>query len=192
MSDQPSTGTAAHLLRIATDRRYGVLVLGWTAAAVATLLGLLLLVLWGKTIGTIEFLTIPAGMNELQVGSADGVVMVGVFETRNPTMRWWGRRRMSLYDVHPDSDSSFLGCTFVGGLHGWAIGVPHLFVAAALMIVPGWWLLIVRSRHAIEERRALGLCRHCGYDLRESPEICPECGEPAQIRPPEYAGPPIP
>jgi hypothetical protein len=33
-----------------------------------------------------------------------------------------------------------------------------------------WWRKRVRSR--------IGLCRKCGYDLRASPEKCPECGAP--------------
>ena len=58
-----------------------------------------------------------------------------------------------------------------------------------LMTVP-WWaiclglllatlladrlLMRVRERR---RRRAAGLCTACGYDLRESPERCPECGQ---------------
>jgi hypothetical protein len=190
MSQEAPSNTGSSLSRVPSEARYGVLLLGWTAATVATVLGLLLLVLWGMTAGGMELFTIPAGTTELQLGSASGVLMIGVFETRNPG--WWrARSTLSLYDVHPDSDRSILGFTFVGGLHGWAIGVPHLFVAAALMIVPAWWLLIVRNRHAVEERRALGLCRHCGYDLRESPELCPECGETAHRAPSLDASPPL-
>jgi hypothetical protein len=53
---------------------------------------------------------------------------------------------------------------------------PHWAAAAALGLPP---LGLLRSlvAHARTRRRARrGLCRTCGYDLRATPEQCPECG----------------
>jgi hypothetical protein len=53
-------------------------------------------------------------------------------------------------------------------------GVPHWLVAAFLAVPPGaravrrWW---ARRRAALR-----GMCRCCGYDLRATPDRCPECG----------------
>ena len=55
----------------------------------------------------------------------------------------------------------------------WTVEVPHWFVivlAGALPAVRG-----VRLWRARRAPRA-GLCRACGYDLRATPERCPECG----------------
>ena len=184
--------TVAAFFADVTDwRKFVLMLLGWTAAGVACLVALALLVLWGTTVGNAQILSIPAGTTELQVGSVDGVVVLGVFEPRN-NAAWgpWGWRRrggVSILNVQPDADSSFLGFAFAGDLYGWAIAVPHLFLIAVLLILPAWWLLVVRNRHEIEARREFGLCRHCGYDLRESPEVCPECGNQTTRAPALYA-----
>ncbi len=41
-------------------------------------------------------------------------------------------------------------------------------------IAPAWPL---SSRYRRRKRKKLGLCLKCGYDLRESKDRCPECGE---------------
>lgn len=48
-----------------------------------------------------------------------------------------------------------------------AISLP-LSVLALFRVIPRWTR---RSR-----RRQLGLCHSCGYDLRASNDLCPECG----------------
>src|SRR4051794_39652047 len=52
--------------------------------------------------------------------------------------------------------------------------VPHWFLALVLGALPAAW-----ATGAVRRRRARpGLCRSCGYDLRASPDRCPECGTP--------------
>jgi hypothetical protein len=50
--------------------------------------------------------------------------------------------------------------------------IPHWFVALATALLPATWLRARRQRH----RSASGLCPACGYDLRATPDRCPECG----------------
>jgi hypothetical protein len=54
-----------------------------------------------------------------------------------------------------------------------AMVVPHWFVAALTGVLPFAPIfgVVVRTR-----RRRLNRCSECGYDLRASPERCPECG----------------
>jgi hypothetical protein len=50
--------------------------------------------------------------------------------------------------------------------------VPYWFVVLAAAVLPLAWLRTRRQRR----RSPSGLCPSCGYDLRATPERCPECG----------------
>ena len=54
------------------------------------------------------------------------------------------------------------------------LAVPHWALVLATGTLPGIWLVAWRRRH----RRAPspGRCASCGYDLRATPDRCPECG----------------
>jgi hypothetical protein len=55
------------------------------------------------------------------------------------------------------------------------IGFPHWLLLPILSVMPLSWL---RGAWKRRRWRRAGLCAKCGYDLRASPERCPECGAP--------------
>ena len=67
------------------------------------------------------------------------------------------------------------GTTPGGGQGYFVVSVPLWLPAALLIVLPA-------VRLAFRRRVAKGLCRRCGYDLRATPERCPECGTPATIQ----------
>lgn len=61
----------------------------------------------------------------------------------------------------------------------WAIAVPLWSVLATCLVIAAssFWRI---AKH--NDRRLLGLCRKCGYDLRATPDRCPECGTPTSLK----------
>lgn len=68
-----------------------------------------------------------------------------------------------------------------GGRVDFAYGVEVMIPYWLMLVVFGigptvWWVGRVRRRRATA-REMRNCCRKCGYDLRATPERCPECGE---------------
>jgi hypothetical protein len=65
-----------------------------------------------------------------------------------------------------------------GGLRHWLLAVPHWFLMAITSALP-IAAVVTRSWRAGPRQ---GHCPSCGYDIRATPDRCPECGtEVSQI-----------
>jgi hypothetical protein len=63
-----------------------------------------------------------------------------------------------------------------GLVRSWLIGAPNWAIAILFAILPA-----IRWRARRRPLACTGgpMCSNCGYDLRATPDRCPECGEPA-------------
>jgi hypothetical protein len=73
-----------------------------------------------------------------------------------------------------------------GSVSAWehVVVLPYWALLALFGALPGAWLRRLRGERVRRARREHGRCERCGYDLRASPQRCPECGTPAaRIKP---------
>ena len=88
------------------------------------------------------------------------------------------RRLLTLMAVLPALGIALavLGWVLNPASGGWSLG--SILLVLALSAGPLYWLLT--RVHPRERRERAGLCPSCGYDLRATPDRCPECGTPAK------------
>jgi hypothetical protein len=55
----------------------------------------------------------------------------------------------------------------------WRLYVPAWLVFSLTFLLPAWWCMSFARRYRREKQ---GVCMVCGYDLRATPQRCPECG----------------
>ncbi|HWE97527.1 MAG TPA: hypothetical protein VG269_26450 [Tepidisphaeraceae bacterium] len=59
----------------------------------------------------------------------------------------------------------------------WQVVLPHWVIFALLAVLPSFRLALIAGGWMIRKfRRKEGCCAACGYDLRATPDRCPECG----------------
>jgi hypothetical protein len=154
--------------------------LAGAAAAVSVLLFVATVVSWARTRGTIEWVEYARADRWFRlVVRPSGVFLSTAASAQPETGFSVGRHQLQFTDfLASPSFNHFLG--FSMGTFGWDaetvtyLLIPYWFAALATTILPGLWALRWWGRrHA----RVVGLCRSCGYDLRATPDRCPECGE---------------
>jgi len=62
-----------------------------------------------------------------------------------------------------------------------AVFAPAWFACLAAAGLPAWHIPRDRRRRRTDRRKKRGLCPTCGYDLRATPDQCPECGTAGSI-----------
>jgi hypothetical protein len=95
------------------------------------------------------------------------------WENLRPSMAAWSPEQLPHHfaGFGYESSSSPPSELFVYGFR--SLCVPAWSQSLSLAIIPAWW--IIRQRRT-RRRLRQGCCLHCGYDLRATPERCPECG----------------
>jgi hypothetical protein len=176
--------------------RHGVVVDGWRRYAISGDAGGIELRYGTRT--NVNLSTNPPSVTDVSFASAGTTVTwfgpAGLPPVTTVTRGKTVRRRPSwpvvTFNRSPWPQS---GAIFMGGElpvpkqnAGGTVTISYLkFGEQTKVTVVPYWIPIAAAggllalSFAIRHRRPPGHCRRCGYDLRASPDRCPECGTPA-------------
>jgi hypothetical protein len=95
------------------------------------------------------------------------------YEVRNAHGAWMPRPAMSWSKLGFDFRPLRFSNQSKADRGAFELFTPFWFLAAVFLALPATWALgLIRTRRRSRENH----CGGCGYDLRATPERCPECG----------------
>ena len=159
-------------------------------AATALVLLVALCVLWVRSPGTRDGVNVYTPDASHTLMTVPHCVEVSSLTSRSPQSYGWSTssvprqsRGYRIWWVPPASHHLGFGWesrTLGPQVRFVRLVVPFWFLAAALAVMPA-----VAARRAVRRRSriARNCCPACGYDLRASPDYCPECATPPPTPP---------
>lgn len=129
---------------------------------------------WNQVVSSRGRIELQRWKPDLECGFSSS--QCGVSLSHYPVDRW---------DVRSPSVCGFGWRRSEDSLH---LAVPHYAVALGGVPLPLGSAVRRKRRHRQERRRRTGLCLSCGYDIRATPEQCPECGT---VAPAPQQNPPV-
>jgi hypothetical protein len=120
--------------------------------------------------------------------SSDGLIVIRCWDDIGETPEdGWTRKPTVKGCVADDADSEFRDhdsdATRLGGFAfaSWYEGSIHCYYS--VLVMKDWFLMLLSGIYPLLaltmsriRRKPSGFCRKCNYDLRATPDRCPECG----------------
>jgi hypothetical protein len=97
-----------------------------------------------------------------------------------PPMHGWERLGVWWFGDSPDDDAD-VRQSFPSLSSVLIVVVPHRLIVLVTAVLCSAAILATWRLVRHHRRASIGLCPVCGYDLRESPDRCPECGMVAAL-----------
>ena len=142
------------------------------AAAASLLLCVAMVALWVRSYKTQDSLRTLAqpGESSLFAGSLRGVVAIGYVRASARILRRWSSEPVITGSTF--ATEQLWGFGYERASWGWAVTTP----IAAILIMQLLLFAALLAPLLRPRGTPLHTCPTCGYDLRATPERCPECG----------------